>query len=37
MEAQHAETLKAILPYSSPPTPAGLRENVFDALDSLSA
>ncbi len=36
MDAQHAETLKAIAPYSAPPTPDGLRVNVQEALPNLS-
>ena len=36
MDAQHAETLKAIAPYSVPPTPDGLRVNVQEALPNLS-
>ena len=36
MDAQHAETLKAIAPYSAPPTPDGLRDNVQEALPNLS-
>ena len=36
IDAQHAETLKAIAPYSAPPTPDGLRDNVQEALPNLS-
>ena len=34
MDAQHAELLKAMMPYSVPPTPVGLRDNVHDALSA---